>query len=126
MKRISMLTMALLVTACAGTPPTAPDAGRTAAGASASQSTSAATTPAAASKPAATNTSGQVAATAKTKRVCQNDDSTGSRLKRPRCYDVPEGTEKATQGDLLRDKMDEFRQYNEENVARTTENVFNP
>ena len=126
MKRISMLATALLVSACAGTPPATQEAGRVATGVTAAQPTAASTTPAAASKPAATSANGQVATATKTKRVCQNDDSTGSRLKRPRCYDVPEGTDKAAQGDVLRDKMDEFRQYNEENVARTTENVFTP
>ena len=98
MKTTTILLAALLaLTACTSAPP--------------------ASTPASPASPALADTSPH-------KQVCQKDEATGSRLKRPRCFDIPEGSEKAYRDDLLREKMDELRGVDERNTLQTTENPF--
>lgn len=125
MKTISLLAVILMVSACAGTPPTAAtaDASKASVGNTASVQKAGAVSNAAA-RPAPAKPEDQVVTTGKTKRICENDDTTGSRLKRPRCVEVPEGNEKAYREDLLREKDDELRRYNEQNAIRTTNDVF--
>lgn len=115
---LAALAALIVLTACASAPS---DTATSTTGAS-TTSTSSAAAPAAqtaAAKPAPANASAPVAATVKTKRVCEAEQDTGSRLKRPRCRDVPEGNEKAYTDDVLREKEEELRSYTEGNALRS-------
>ena len=114
MKTIATLAAIMVLTACTSVPSDS----------TASSPTTASAVTGVASRPAPDKPDDNVVTTAKRKQICKNQEDLGSRLKRPRCYDAPDGNENAYRDDLLRDKTDELRQLDESTTIRTTENIF--
>ncbi len=103
MKALATLAAIIMVlTACDSVP------SATTTSSAAQPAAMAATTSSALAKPA-----DQGVATAKRTQICESEESTGSRLKRPRCHDVPDGNDKASRGDILKDNLDELRALDE-------------
>ena len=83
MKLPAIAAALLILTACASAPTESTPAVAAASGQ-------------AAAKPAPGKPETKVVTTTSPNRVCENSEALGSRLKRPRCHDVPEGGYHAT------------------------------
>lgn len=111
MKTLAILAAFMLLAACAADPSAFPASG---------QAQAAATT----NRPAPDQPSDKVVSTAKPRQVCKNDEATGSRMKRPRCYDAPDDNEKVYRDDRLRENTDELRALDERNTLRSSTDSF--
>jgi len=114
MKTIATLATIAVLAACTSVPPAS----------TASSPAQVAMVAETASRPVADKPADNLVTTAKPKRVCESEESLGSRLKRPRCYDVTEDNEKAYRNDILKDNVDELRQLNERTTIQTTQDIF--